>query len=80
VEKENKVTNDDVVHRFMNMEGKGHRFDLNFSMIHYIHCFLLWIVYFFFSGDSVVKDCILSTPTIFCCYNCAICSLYFDKW
>jgi hypothetical protein len=41
VKKEKKVTNDDVVDRFMNMEGKGRRFDLNFSMIHYIHCFLL---------------------------------------
>jgi len=30
VEKEElkKVTNGAVVHRFMNMEGKGHRFDL----------------------------------------------------
>ena len=28
VEKENNVANDAVVHRFMNMEGEGHRFDL----------------------------------------------------
>jgi hypothetical protein len=28
VEKEKKVTNDVVVHRFMNMEEKGRRFDL----------------------------------------------------
>ena len=28
VEKEKNVTNDAVVHRFMNMEGKGRRFDL----------------------------------------------------